>query len=81
MGEQLTCHQCPNTWTGTSRCHCSSCHHTFSGLALFDRHRRNGRCHHPETLRGQAGERLAHLRGGLWAGPEMTNEQKAEAWG
>ncbi|WP_455907062.1 FDXHR family putative zinc-binding protein [Rhodococcus erythropolis] len=28
--------------------HCSACHHTFSAIGTFDRHRRNNQCLTPE---------------------------------
>lgn len=46
-----TCSGCDNTWTGLARCHCSSCHETFDNPALFDSHRKNGRCMKPVDLR------------------------------
>lgn len=27
-----------------AQCHCGACHETFSGITLFDRHRRDGKC-------------------------------------
>lgn len=49
-----SCRGCDTRWTGTSRCHCSGCHESFSGLALFDAHRRDvngvGTCLDPATI-------------------------------
>jgi hypothetical protein len=30
---------CGKSWTGTARCHCGSCHETFTGLSAFEKHR------------------------------------------
>lgn len=30
--------------------HCSACHHTFSGVTAFDRHRRGGACLRPLAI-------------------------------
>lgn len=38
-----SCGGCDTRWAGVSRCHCAGCHETFSGLELFDRHRRDVR--------------------------------------
>ena len=50
----ITCSGCTNTWTGLSKCHCSRCHRTFGGSALFDAHQRLrgevGYCVDPATL-------------------------------
>lgn len=79
--ETFTCGGCPSTWTGTSRAHCSACHRTFSGVHLFDAHRRNGRCLHPAYVTDQRGERLMYQRGGLWRGRELSSEDKRRIWG
>lgn len=49
--EAASC-RCGARWTGTSKCHCSAdgCHRLFSSVAMFDRHRVNGRCVDPETI-------------------------------
>ena len=64
----LTCSGCSHTWTGTSRCHCASCHATFTGISAFDEHRRGGRCQHPES----AG--LVHGTHGYWGYEPMSAE-------
>lgn len=86
---KITCGGCDATWTGTSICHCGNCHHTFSGLGLFDKHRSQygdrGACLDPDTLTIQQGanlgEPLMHYRDGMWRGPEMTDEQKQARFG
>lgn len=84
----ITCGGCDATWTGTGRAHCaaSGCHRTFAAAALFDLHRsargEHGSCLDPESIRhGKTGERLMFYRNGMWRGPEMTEEQKAKAFG
>jgi hypothetical protein len=84
----ITCGGCDATWTGTGRAHCSAsgCHRTFATAALFDRHRsaagEHGTCLDPETLvNRESGERLMFHRDGMWRSPEMTEEQKAKAFG
>lgn len=68
-----TCSGCPARWTGANRAHCSAegCHQTFAGVGLFERHRIGFACVDPATLPGM------ELRGGLWRGPEATEEQRA----
>jgi len=60
---------CDATWTGKNICHCSVCHRTFSGVTLFDKHRKvePGEC----TLAGEM-----EFRNGMWRWPEMTEEEK-----
>ncbi len=64
---KITCGGCDNTWTGMSFCHCSaqSCHRTFGGLEMFDRHRRGGQCADPSDWGDDA-----RLVDGIWRGPE-----------
>lgn len=71
----ITCGGCDNTWTGVSRCHCGGCHELFSGLALFDRHRVNGKCLDPATVKtkpkdGSPAVRAMYLTDGVWYGVE-----------
>lgn len=70
---------CGKEWSGTRACHCGGCHETFSGIALFDKHRsqygEHGRCLDPATLAG------VELRDGVWSRPEMDADAKARAFG
>jgi hypothetical protein len=59
-----------------SPCHCSACHATFSGIRLFDTHRRGGRCLDPTTIRGPL-----RLVGGIWREPAMSDEVRAKVAG
>lgn len=72
--------QCGARWIGLAAAHCSACHRTFSGPALFDRHRaaygEHGTCLDPTELRNSCGYRVMFLRDGMWRGPEMTEERK-----
>jgi hypothetical protein len=68
-----SCASCPKTWTGLTTCHCSYCHETFSGIRLFDVHRRYGKCHDPASLRGPL-----RLVQGVWHEPEMSDEARAQ---
>lgn len=85
----ITCGGCEATWTALGTCHCGACHHTFSGVDLFDKHRsqygEHGACLNPADLtirKGpRTGEPVMHLRDGIWSGPEMTDEQKAARFG
>lgn len=65
---------CGATWTGARACHCSGCCRTFSGLHLFDAHRRGygerGSCLEPEEMPG------VELRDGIWRHPQMTEDEK-----
>lgn len=74
-----TCGGCDSTWSLSAKaaCHCSACHRTFSGIGLFDRHRRHqdvegdrGTCLDPATMFTKSGEPLAEFRNGMWRGPE-----------
>lgn len=87
MADRITCSGCDDTWTALGACHCSACHATFSGVALFDRHRsvaggEHGSCLPPGRLCNvTTGERVMFLRDGMWRGPEMTDEQKTKRFG
>jgi hypothetical protein len=39
--------RCGQTWTGAARCHCTTCHASFTSVTAFDRHRRGFRCRPP----------------------------------
>jgi hypothetical protein len=41
------CAKCDSRWGGFNTAHCGACHHTFTGVEAFDRHRRGGRCASP----------------------------------
>ncbi|YCN53428.1 hypothetical protein AB9M10_15645 [Rhodococcus erythropolis] len=56
---------CKARWTGSLTSHCAGCHHTFTGLASFDRHRRAGQCLAPDT----AGLEDAGRAYPCWGGP------------
>ena len=85
MAQNNTCSGCSATWTGTSVCHCSSCHRTFAGVRVFDLHRtqygEHGTCRRPAdmivTSGLRAGEPVMFLRDGIWRGPELSDEQKS----
>ncbi|MGH3853935.1 MAG: hypothetical protein ACRDR6_10670 [Pseudonocardiaceae bacterium] len=44
------CAGCAAAWRGVVRAHCRGCHVTFDDDALFDAHRRTGRCVAPRRL-------------------------------
>src|SRR5690606_29704267 len=44
------CGGCQETWTGSSRAHCSGCHQTFSAISWFDAHRRRFQCLNPAEI-------------------------------
>lgn len=79
---RLTTHgQCGKSWIqrGNRTGHCSGCHETFEGLAVFDAHRRTDEgglrvCVDPATVK-VAGQLLA-LIDGTWRGPRMSDEEK-----
>jgi hypothetical protein len=86
MPESITCSGCDTTWTGLAAAHCGSCHETFSGAALFDRHRHargdHGGCLDPATIiNTRTGERIMYRRDGMWRSPEMPEEVKAARFG
>lgn len=64
----IKCPRCDATWTGLSVCHCSGCHHTFSGIGLFDKHRRRDQCVDPATMGGEL-----RLVDGIWRYPERDS--------
>jgi hypothetical protein len=77
---------CGTTWTAASAAHCSGCCRTFSGVALFDRHRskaggEHGSCIDPATLTDTNDTPICEQRDGMWRGPEMTEEQKLARFG
>lgn len=80
-----TCGGCEASWTGDRPCHCSACHRTFAGVHLFDTHRtakgERGECLNPASIRNRLEQPLMFFRNGMWRGPEMTEEQKAAAFG
>ncbi len=78
-----TCSGCDNTWTGSRTCHCSSCHRTFAGVDLFDRHRdqrgERGSCLNPASLtHAETDEPVMFLRDGMWRGQDTSEEELAE---
>ena len=73
------CGGCDNRWPGVSRAHCRSCHRTFAGFGLFDRHRRldgeEGTCLDPELIVAKnkitkVEERVMFLVNGIWSAVE-----------
>jgi hypothetical protein len=85
-----SCNRCGHRWSALGACHCTGCcrrgageRSTFSGLALFDRHRssvgEHGRCIAPESIRSQDGQPVMWHRDGMWRGPELTTEQRVAA--
>lgn len=80
-----TCGGCDATWTAAGIAHCSGCHRTFSGAALFDRHRslagEHGTCADPLHIRDRDGQPICELRDGAWRYPEMTDEEKLARFG
>lgn len=89
MAEVITCSGCDNTWTGASRCHCSNCHITLSGIGLFDKHRHGrgerGGCLDPAQMLirtgPRAGQPVMYLRDGIWSAPEMDEDARARRAG
>lgn len=66
----IGCSGCDTTWTGTSRCHCSGCHQTFSSITSFDAHRRRFQCLDPATIG------LVQTNG-LWHSPDVNTFRAA----
>ncbi len=48
---KITCGGCDARWTGLNAAHCSACHQTFSGIALFDMHRVIYACKDPTKVK------------------------------
>lgn len=57
------CSTCGKVWTGHRRCHCTSCHESFSSASAFDHHRLDFACR-PPASRGLA------LIEGYWQWPQ-----------
>lgn len=65
----VNCPGCDIKLGATRVCHCAACCETFSVLVHFDRHRRNGQCLDPSTIRTQEGQPLLRLdKRGYWVG-------------
>lgn len=81
----ITCSGCPARWTATNAAHCTACHQLFATSALFDSHRsaegERGTCIPPAEVQGRNGEQRLFFRGGMWRGPEMSEEKRAELFG
>jgi len=69
-----TCRGCTARWHGTRRAHCAACHHTFSSVTAFDRHRTpdgdHGQCLDPATLAALV------YRHGAWSWPPMPEHAR-----
>lgn len=85
-----TCSGCDARWGGGAECHCGSCHHTFSGVTLFDAHRfiddEHGGCRNPAEVtvlkRGTTVPvAVMEFRGGMWRGPKLPDEVLAKLRG
>lgn len=81
----ITC-RCGARWTALGAAHCGACHETFAGPTLFDQHRTqagdHGTCRRPaELTTTKTGARVMYHRGGMWRGPELTDDEKAERFG
>jgi hypothetical protein len=77
MTQHNTCGTCDTTWTGLAPCHCGACHHTFSGISLFDLHRRGSVCADPSEL--LVGGDALRLIGGVWRAPAMDETTWTDA--
>lgn len=67
-----SCADCFPLRPGSRMCHCSVCHHTFTGVAPFDRHQpsRHG-CRHPADVG------LIRNSRGVWGRPQRDKETAA----
>lgn len=45
------CRGCHHQWFGKEMAHCALCHHTFSTVSNFDKHRTGGGCRIPAGFR------------------------------
>lgn len=71
-----TCGGCDARWTAPSIAHCGGCHETFSGVGLFDVHRRRSHCTDPATIKIK-GELVTRRDTGVWHAPAKTPEEVA----
>jgi hypothetical protein len=76
--------KCGATWTGTRASHCSGCCRTWSGVTLFDAHRKitgeHGTCLDPTEVAERVGCPV-ELRDGVWSYPEMDEATKLARFG
>jgi hypothetical protein len=84
-GNAITCGGCPATWSGIGKCHCSTCHRTFSALSGFDLHRSrrgpHGSCVDPATLLTGTGAAVLIERDSVWSAPAMDADTMARVVG
>lgn len=60
--------RCGSRWGGGNTAHCGACHHTFTTVSNFDRHRRNGECLNPRDAGLIARERPGYT---AWSEPGL----------
>lgn len=46
----VDCPRCDAQWGGNSTAHCGACHHTFTGVTAFDKHRVRYKCVDPASV-------------------------------
>lgn len=63
-----SCGGCEARWRGIGIAHCATCHRSFSGIRLFDKHRRRDRCVDPLDILDPQGYLLMNLIEGVWRG-------------
>lgn len=68
LTDEWSCPGCDAKWRGLQPCHCSGCHQTLAGVAMFTKHRSHGRCKTPQD----AG--ATRLVDGVWRGPEFERD-------
>lgn len=73
-----SCGRCTKRWGGLKTSHCVACHATFSTVANFDLHRRDGRCVPPHEIAALklSGSRLGSIWVGAGASDHWDDEEE-----
>lgn len=57
--------RCGAAWGGLVTSHCGACHHTFTTVGNFDRHRRDGGCLVPTECGFEVKQRAGYTAWGM----------------
>ena len=70
---------CGKSWhqSGNRTSHCGGCHETFASLAVFDSHRRDGKCLAPVDVTHNHKAPIAQRPDGIWYSPADAEAARA----